>query len=145
MKEVMKKIQTYLDDFFEKKYDFDEQEEAFVVFYGSTVLKISPIYVGDHILVEIMAFVVQDVEPTPELMEHLLFLNYKIPVGAFSLVGKDVFYSHTILADQLSGDALKTSLAVVADMADDEDDYITMKYGGKRAIEKLAQPRKPRS
>jgi len=144
METLLKKIEGYLKDFIGDSIAYDAEEEAYVVFYGSTVVKISPLPFGDEKLVEIMAFVVQDVNPTQDLMEHLLFLNYKIPVGAFSLVGRDIFYSHAVLARQLTPDVLKVSMSVVASVADEEDDYIVLKYGGKRAIEKVAQPKESR-
>lgn len=145
MNDIMKQIERYLKEFLGDRYHYDPEEEAFVVFYGSTVIRISTIPFGNSFLVETMAFVVQDVEATPELMEHLLFLNYRIPLGAFSLVDSDIFYSHAILADHLSLDELEMSIAVVARMADDEDDYIVLKYGGERAIDKLARPTQPRA
>jgi hypothetical protein len=46
-------------------------------------------------VIEILAFVVQGVEQTFELMAELLRLNSEVPLGAFSMCGQDIFYSHS--------------------------------------------------
>lgn len=142
--EAHQQIGEYLNTFFKGKYQWEAEEKSYFVTYGSTLIRISVLPFGNHQLVEFMAYVAQGVDPTEELMRHLLFLNYKIPIGAFSLVDEDVFYSHAILLDTLTKDEFLTSLAVVARVADDEDDFIVLTYGGNRAIDQVARPSRSR-
>src|SRR5918912_1563806 len=76
---------------------FDDAEHCdFYLKYGSTVLEISiDPYQEDDAVIEVLAFVVQGVEPSFELMRELLQINSEVSLGAFSVVERDVFFSHS--------------------------------------------------
>jgi hypothetical protein len=79
--------QAYLDELVDEHFD-DADHCDFYLKYGSTVLEISiDAYEEDDAVIYILAFCVQGVEPTFELMQELLLLNSEVPLGAFSLVG----------------------------------------------------------
>src|ERR671939_2116325 len=89
--EVYRAVKSHLDDLVEEHLD-DAAHCDFYLKYGSTVLEISiEPYEEDDAVVEILAFCVQGVEPTFELMQELLRLNAEVPLGAFSMVGNDIF------------------------------------------------------
>src|SRR3569832_2555399 len=90
--EVYRQVKSYLDELVEEHFD-DAGHCDFYLKYGSTVLEISiDPFEEDDAVIEVLAFCVQGVEPTFELMRELLKLNSEVPLGAFSLVGNDVFY-----------------------------------------------------
>ena len=64
----------------------------------------------------------------------MLELNHELPVGAFSLVGSDVFYSHALFGKTLDRKNLLGAIAAVATISDDYDDRIVSKYGGQTAL-----------
>src|SRR5438552_12658344 len=102
--EVYRQVKSYLDDLVEEHFD-DAEHCDFYLKYGSTVLEISiEPYEDDDAVVEILAFCVQDVEASHELMRELLQLNSEVALGAFSLVGRDVFYSHSFLGRRLQAE-----------------------------------------
>src|SRR5205809_1887781 len=91
--EVYRQVKSYLDELVDEHFD-DAEHCDFYLKYGSTVLEISinP-FEEDDAVIEILAFCVQGVEPSFELMQELLRLNSELPLGGFSLVGHDIFYS----------------------------------------------------
>ena len=135
--EVYRAVKSHLDDLVEEHFD-DAEHCDFYLKYGSTVLEISiEPYEDDDAVVEILAFCVQDVEPSHELMRELLQLNSEVALGAFSLVGRDVFYSHSFLGRRLQAEQLIASLEIVATISDEYDEQIVQKYGGVTALDSL--------
>ncbi len=135
--EVYRQVKSYLDELVDEHFD-DAEHCDFYLKYGSTVLEISihP-YQEDDAVIEILAFCVQGVEPTAELMEELLHLNTEVVLGAFSLVGKDVFFSHSFLGRRLRPEQLIASLDIVANVSDEYDEQIVEAFGGETALERL--------
>lgn len=145
--EVYWQVKNYLDELVDEHFD-DAEHCDFYLKYGSTVLEISiEPYEDDNAVVEVLAFCVQGVEPTTELMRELLRLNSELPLGAFSLVKDDVFFSHSFLGRQLQPEQLIASLESVATISDDYDEKIVEKYGGETALERMrsASKRSPRT
>ncbi|HSP16415.1 MAG TPA: YbjN domain-containing protein [Thermoanaerobaculia bacterium] len=135
--EVYRQVKSYLDELVDEHFD-DSEHCDFYLKYGSTVLEISiEPYEDDDAVIEVLAFCVQGVEPSFELTKELLRLNSEVPLGAFSMVGQDVFYSHSFLGRRLRPEQLIASLDSVASIADDYDDHIISRYGGETALERL--------
>jgi hypothetical protein len=135
--EVYRQVKTYLDELVEEHFD-DADHCDFYLKYGSTVLEISiGAYEEDDAVIEILAFCVQGVEPTFELMAELLRLNVEVPLGAFSMVGQDIFYSHSFLGRRLRPEQLIASLDSVASISDLYDERLVARYGGETALERL--------
>lgn len=135
--EVYRQVKSYLDELVDEHFD-DAEHCDFYLKYGSTVLEISiQPFDEDDAVVEILAFCVQGVEPSFELMRELLRLNSEVPLGAFSLVGKDVFFSHAFLGRRLVGEQLIASLEGVATISDEWDETLVERYGGKTALEHI--------
>ena len=135
--EVYRQVKTYLDELVEEHFD-DAGHCDFYLKYGSTVLEISiDPYEEDDAVIEVLAFCVQGVEPTFELMAELLGLNAEVPLGAFSVVGQDIFYSHSFLGRRLRPEQLIASLDSVASISDLYDERLVARYGGETALERL--------
>ncbi|MGZ8852743.1 MAG: T3SS (YopN, CesT) and YbjN peptide-binding chaperone 1 [Thermoanaerobaculia bacterium] len=135
--EVYRQVKSYLDELVDEHFD-DAEHCDFYLKYGSTVLEISigP-YEEDDAVIEVLAFCVQGVEPSFELTKELLKLNSKVPLGAFSMVGNDIFYSHSFLGRRLRPEQLIASLDSVASISDDYDEHLVKRYGGETALERL--------
>jgi hypothetical protein len=135
--EVYRQVKTYLDELVDEHFD-DAAHCDFYLKYGSTVLEISiDAYEEDDAVISILAFCVQGVEPTHELMQELLLLNSETRLGAFSLVDNDIFYSHSFLGRRLRPEQLIASLGSVASVSDLYDEKLVAKYGGETALELL--------
>ena len=135
--EVYRQVKSYLDELVDEHFD-DAEHCDFYLKYGSTVLEISiEPFEEDDAVVEVLAFCVQGIDPTFELAKELLHLNSVVPLGAFSLEGNDIFYSHSFLGRRLRPEQFIASLDAVAAVADEYDDLLVARYGGETALERL--------
>lgn len=135
--EVYRQVKSYLDELVDEHFD-DAEHCDFYLKYGSTVLEISiDPYEEDDAVIEILAFCVQGVEAGFDLMQELLRLNAEVPLGAFSMVGNDIFYSHSFLGRRVRPEQLIASLDSVASISDLYDERLVAKYGGETALERL--------
>lgn len=135
--EVYRQVKTYLDELVEEHFD-DAEHCDFYLKFGTTVLEISiEAYEDDDAVIKILAFCVQGVDPTFELTQDLLRLNSEVPLGAFSLVEGDIFYSHSFLGRRLQPEQLIASLGCVASISDEYDEQLASRYGGETALERL--------
>lgn len=134
-REAYDKVSEYLDELFENPI---EDDGHFYVQYGSTVLEISVEGYGpEEASVVIMAYCVQDADIDDELRTVLLDLNHTMSFSAFSLVGNDVFISHTLFGRTLERSNLLSAVAAVAEASDQYDDKIVERWGGQRALDRI--------
>ncbi len=131
------RVERYLAELFEDPYH-DSENGHFYVGYGSTVLELSvEPYGPEETIVLVTAYCAQGVEPAEDLLLGLLELNHELPVGAFSLVGQDVFYSHALFGKSLDRKNLLGAIAAVATISDDYDDRIVDRFGGQTALDRI--------
>ena len=135
-------VKSYLDELVDEHSD-DAEHCDFYLKYGSTVIEISihP-YEEDEAVVEVLAFCVQDVEPSFALTRELLRLNVDEPLGAFSMAGSEIYFSHSFLGRKLQPDQLIASLNHVATVSDEFDEKLVEKYGGQTALDRLRSYRR---
>jgi hypothetical protein len=135
--ETFAKVKEYLGELFEEPYH-DPENGHFYVRYGTTVLEISvEPYGTEESMVNIMSYCVQDVELEEDLLLGLLELNHQLVCGSFSLVGNDIFFSHSLYGRSLEPRDLLRAITSVATVSDDYDDRIVKRYGGQTALEKI--------
>jgi hypothetical protein len=133
------RVDQYLSELFEDPYH-DPENGHFYVGYGSTVLELSvEPYGPEETIVLVTAYCAQGIDREEDLLLGLLELNHELPVGAFSLVGNDVFYSHALFGKTLDRKNLLGAIAAVATISDDYDDRIVEKYGGQTALDRIQQ------
>ena len=135
--ETYRQVKSNLDELVEEHFD-DAEHCDFYFKYGSTVLEISiDPYEEDDAVVEVLAFCVQGVEPSFEMTRELLRLNSEVRLGAFSLVGGDIFFSHSFLGRRMRPEQLMASLENVATVSDEYDEKLVARYGGETALERI--------
>ena len=136
-RETQRRVEEYLGELFEDPY-LDPETSHFYVRYGTTVLEIAvDPYGPEETMVQVMAYCVQGVRHEPDLLLGLLELNHHLAFGAFSLVGRDIFLSHTLFGRGLDRGALLGAIAAVANVSDEYDDRIVAKYGGQTALDRI--------
>lgn len=135
--QVYRTVKGYLDELVDEHFD-DAEHCDFYLKYGSTVIEISihP-YEEDEAVVEVLAFCVEGVEASFALMRELLRLNVEEPLGAFSMAGSEIYFSHSFLGRKLQPDQLIASLNHVASVADEFDEKLVERYGGQTALDRL--------
>lgn len=131
--ETHRNVEQYLAELFEDPYR-DPDNLHFYVGYGSTVLEVAvEPYGPEDSVVQITAYCVQGVELEEDLALGLLELNHELPLGSFSIVGGDVFYSYGLFGRSLDRHNLLGAIAAVATISDDYDDRIAERFGGQTA------------
>lgn len=142
--EVYRQVKSYLDELVDEHFD-DAEHCDFYLKYGSTVLEISiDPYEEDDAVIEVLAFCVQGVESSYDMTRELLRLNSEIPLGAFSMVGNDIFFSHSFLGRRMRPEQFIASLDAVASISDEYDEKLVKRYGGETALERLRSTSKRR-
>jgi len=136
-KEIHEKVHRYLEELFDEPY-LDSENGHFYVGYGSTILEISvEPYGPEETIAMLSSFCVQGVERQEDLLLGLLELNHELPLGAFSLVGDDVFYSYAMFGRSLDRKSLLGAIAAVATISDDYDNRIVDMFGGQTALDRI--------
>jgi hypothetical protein len=136
-REAFETVREYVDDLIDEPY-LDEDTGHFYGRFGSTVLEISvDPYGPEEIVVKVMAYCVQGAQVEESLRTGLLELNHTLQMGSFSLVGSDVFFSHSLFGRSLEPRNFLNAIAAVATVADDYDDRIVARYGGETALERI--------
>lgn len=140
-REAYERVRVYLHELFDDKLYHEKATGHFYVRYGSTVLEISvePFNAdgADDAIMMAMSYCVQGVEVDDDLLRGLLELNHTLPFGAFSLVGDDIFFSHSLLGQTLERSNVLATIAAVANVSDEYDDRIVEKFGGQRALDRI--------
>ena len=89
-------------------------------------------------IVRLWAPVVRELAPTPEFYRWAAVDGSKFLFGSVTVFENEgatlvsAVFDHTLLADYLDPDELCGAVAVIASTADDLDDVIHEKFGGKR-------------
>ena len=136
-RETHDRVAEYLGEFFDSPFH-DEDNGHFYVRYGSTVLEIAvEPYGPEEAVVLIMAYCVQGAELQENLLLGLLEVNHQLPFGAFSLVDRDIFFSHSLFARSLDPRTLLQAIDAVATISDEYDGHIVARYGGQTALERI--------
>jgi hypothetical protein len=132
------RVREYLAELFDDPYEDDDGH--FYVRYGSTVLEVSvEPYGPEETAILVSSYCVQGVALDEELLRALLELNHRLSFGAFSTVGRDIYFSHALFGSALERRSLLGAIAAVATIADDYDDRIVEKYGGQTALELIRE------
>lgn len=119
------------------------EERLYVVKQGSSYVMISVVPTPAHgtdrsdvrAVVRVVAQVVSSVKPEPSLLRQLLILNGKLRFGAFAYSpdGDLILFTHSILGGAaMDPHELLATVHDVALIADEYDDRIVARYGGRR-------------
>lgn len=131
------RVRSFLDELVDEHFD-DAEHCDFYLKYGTTLLEISiQPHEEDNAVIRVLAYCVSGITLTQELMHELLEINAETPLGAFSISGNDIYYSHAFLGRPLEPEQLIASLNSVATIADNYDERIVARYGGETALERL--------
>lgn len=129
------KVAKWLQEIFGEMQFPDPQFPRFSIPTGSAITHVfvSP-WGDDETTVCVRSYVVMGAELNSDLMYFLLKENTKMVFGAFGLdQDDDIFFDHTILGGHLDKETLKASVKAVMQIADEYDDQIVSRWGGKRA------------
>lgn len=110
---------------------------VFLLKQGSTVVHVAVNSLGeDEASITVGSNVVTGAQVTPELMAFLLAHNHGSLFGAFGLnpENRTITLDHSIVGSTCDQKELMVSISFVAAAADNLDDMIIGKFGGKSAV-----------
>lgn len=112
-------------------------ESGYRIYYGSTAVDVDIIEQEHRVLIFLNAPVVIGAPDTPELARWVAVEGQQMYFGTAALRPRDggladVWVHHTLLGDYLDEDELHNATAAVVNTADDWDDELQSRFGGKR-------------
>lgn len=132
------KITPWMEELFGALCKTREDIPVFGVLAGSVLAQVGVSAWGENdATVTTRAYLVTDVELTPDLLLFLLQENDRMRFGAFGIDSEnDIFFEHTILGSSLDQAELQSSVLAVAATADQYDERIIERWGGTRLLER---------
>ncbi len=137
-KATFEKVGQYMKELFGEMAGVRDDYPAYYLIMGSAVVQVFILPWGDNeAIINCRAYVVNGAERTQEMLEYLLRENYEMRFGAFGL-DKDgsITFEHNIVGSTCDKHELKASVMAVLGTADQYDDQIIGRWGGKRAMDK---------
>lgn len=138
-KACYEKILPLMRDMFGQFAGQRQEIPEFGVMVGSAFAQTAIYPFGDEeSVISTRAYVVTGAELTADLMHFLLRENDRMTFGAFGIDEEgDIFFEHTILGSTCDPEELRSSVSSVVLIADEYDDLIVEKWGGKRAVDRI--------
>jgi hypothetical protein len=136
-KACYEKTAGFIRELFGEYAAIDEDTPRFAIRMGSALAQVAVFPWRDSdATIGIRAYVVRGAEPTAELMKFLLEKNHWMRFGAFGLDPEgDIFFEHTLPGSACSKESLRASMMAIMHTADEMDDEIVSRWGGKRAFD----------
>ncbi|GIU80956.1 MAG: YbjN domain-containing protein [Acidobacteria bacterium] len=138
-KNCYEKIAPWLKELFGELAVAHDDAPIFGVTIGSAIANVIVMpWSQDDATITVVSNVVSDVELTPDLMQYLLNQNVNMRFGGFGADNNgNIFFQHTIVGSTCDKEELKASVIAVAMTADQYDDEIVARWGGRRALDVL--------
>jgi len=139
--EAYKKVEQWLPLIVGEDRMGKNGDDGFWVSEGSTFVYVRVLEWGkDDAVVRCLSWVTTGTKLTPELMQYLLNTNSRFIFGAFSIDDDgSITFKHSIIASTMDKNEFKAAIKVVALSADEYDDEIISKFGGKSAVDELQE------
>ena len=133
------KIVSMMKELFGEFVDVRTDAPLILVTVGSALARTGIFPWGKHdAAIRTRSYVVADAEITPELTRYLLGENTRMNFGAFGIDDDDaIIFEHTILGSRCDKEELKASVMAVVMVADQYDDEIVARWGGRRALDRI--------
>jgi Putative bacterial sensory transduction regulator len=131
-------IAPWMEELFGESTVAFEDEPLFIITIGSAVASTRVIAWNEsEALITTRAYIVTDIDITPELTYYLLRANDSIYFGRFALDREDdIVFEHSLVGSSCDRNELRHSVTTLIRLADDYDDEIVARWGGKRALDR---------
>ncbi|MGP1384187.1 MAG: T3SS (YopN, CesT) and YbjN peptide-binding chaperone 1 [Thainema sp.] len=131
-------IVPWMNELFGETLLILDDEPVFINNFGSAVASTKIIPWGDEeSLIVTRAYVVTNIDITPDLTYYLLRENDGIYFGRFALDSEnDIVFEHSLVGSTCDKKELQNSVMSVIEFADAYDDEIVVRWGGQRALDR---------
>lgn len=133
------KVVTWVQEIFGKYPCARQDIPGLGMFVGSALVEVLvfPWDTNDAII-NTRSYVVVGAELKPDLMRYLLEENAKMIFGAFGISqDSEILFEHSIVGSTCDAKELEASVKAVMEIADEYDDKIVARWGGKRALDRI--------
>lgn len=133
------KVALWMRELFGKFPCARDDVPGLAVFMGSALVEVFVFPAGENeAVINTRSYVVTEVELSADLMRFLLRENINMRFGAFGIDDQgDVIFEHTIVGSTCDKPELEASVKAVLEIADEYDDKIVERWGGKRALDRI--------
>ncbi len=134
------KVATWMRELYGKFPCAREDVPGLAMVMGSALVEVFVFpWEKDDAVINARSYVVTDVELSPDLLHFLLRENNIMRFGAFGIDEHgDIVFEHTIVGSTCDQVELEASVNAVLEIADDYDDKIVERWGGRRALDRIA-------
>ncbi len=131
------KVSDYMKELFGEFARTVPDKPMFAIAMGSALAQVAVLpWRDDESVVSVRAYVVTGAELKPELLKFLLEKNNEMRFGGFGLDSDgDIFFTHSVVASTCEKNELRNSVMAVVSTADELDDEIMARWGGRRALD----------
>jgi T3SS (YopN, CesT) and YbjN peptide-binding chaperone 1 len=136
-KQCYERIVPWLREVFGGAALVREDRPVIGVARGSAFAQVGVFPWGDaDAIITTRAYVVADADLNEELLRFLLHENGGMHFGAFGIDDDgDIFFEHSIVGSTCDKKEIEASVTAVVRAADDYDDLIVARWGGRRALD----------
>lgn len=135
-KDCHARVARWMDKLFSQIPWEQLDEPGFGLFMGSAWVEVRVYPWQEDSVVNIRSTVVSGAKMATDLQTFLLRENAEMRFGAFSVNDAgDILFEHTIVGSTCDANELEASVLAVLAAADDYDDKIVERWGGKRALD----------
>lgn len=126
------RVESYLQEAI-GHWDTDADGDYGFTHESARVFVCPRMWTGDKTVVRVFSVTNLGLAATPELMEHLVTENFHLTFGHFAYNENDgsVWFIHNLLGDFLDREELLTAVRMVASQANQYDDRIKDRFGGR--------------
>jgi len=131
------KIAAYMKDLFGEFARPLPDKPMFGLAMGSALAQVAVLpWRDDETVVSVRSYVVTGAELKPDLLKFLLEKNNEMRFGGFGVDSDgDIFFTHSVVGSTCDKVELRTSVMAVVSTADELDDEIISRWGGRRALD----------
>lgn len=122
---------------------YQEQPPLIIVPMGSAIAMVEVVpWSSNDAMIRTWSYVVTGAELNIDLLHFLLRQNTVMNFGAFGVDDEgNIRFEHTIVGSTCDMKELQTSVRAVLETADQYDDSIAVRWGGKRALDRPLIPK----
>lgn len=130
------KVIGWMDELF-SEYPWEKLDEPGVgICLGSAWVEVQIHPWKEDTIICTRSKVVTDAELMPDLLRFLLRTNTETMFGGFSIDGDgNILFEHHIVGSTCNPNELEESVLAVLEVADEYDDKIVERWGGKRGLD----------
>lgn len=134
--ECYNKVISWMDELF-SAYPWEKLDETGVgIYLGSAWVEVLIYPWRDDAIICSRSHVVSGAELSPDLLRFLLRTNTDTMFGGFSIDSdSNIIFEHNIVGSTCDPNELEESVLAVLETADNYDDKIVERWGGKRALD----------